>query len=458
MSTEPTGGAGTRRLSRCAPLTRRPRSASMRPGRLPTSTRPAPMPGSGGRSSRAVAPGEHLRGTVTHSAGLHWHRTRYHGLRFPVYLPRCRSTRRAAAHRLKQRLLIVVALDRRLGAGVPGRRRRAAPGTTTRCAPTSRARKPAAAAAGSSPCPPRPRSLAVLAVARWSPRWGWRWSACRWSSPLARAGQAAGKPLVGAAVVPPQYQPPTPEIITRALGALGIAGINEAAERGRRPDHLRLRRAPRRRGLGLPAGPAARRHREQILARREQLASGLRRPLSATWPAPVPPSTPGGSSCGSASTTSPRRSRRRGRCCGPGRPTCSPRSRSAPTRAAAASPPAVRGQLADRRRARPGQDRGRPGAGLRAALDPLTDLWMHELAGKGDLEPLAQVSHRYCSGLDDEAIAYAAESMRMLRAELDTPVAQAQGHAEGIPAGRQGHPGDGREAVGAAAPAGRHLR
>ena len=55
-----------------------------------------------------------------------------------------------------------------------------------------------------------------------------------------------------------------------------------------------------------------------------------------------------------------------------------------------------------------------------AALDPLTDLWTHELAGKGDLEPLAQVSHRYCSGLDDEAIAYAAECMRMLRAELDT--------------------------------------
>ena len=55
-----------------------------------------------------------------------------------------------------------------------------------------------------------------------------------------------------------------------------------------------------------------------------------------------------------------------------------------------------------------------------AALDPLTELWTHELAGKGDLEPLAQVSHRYCSGLDDEAIGYAAESMRMLRAELDT--------------------------------------
>jgi S-DNA-T family DNA segregation ATPase FtsK/SpoIIIE len=47
------------------------------------------------------------------------------------------------------------------------------------------------------------------------------------------------------------------------------------------------------------------------------------------------------------------------------------------------------------------------------------DLWIHELAGKGDLEPLAQVSHRYVSGLDDEAVAYVAQSAKMLRAELD---------------------------------------
>jgi DNA segregation ATPase FtsK/SpoIIIE, S-DNA-T family len=46
------------------------------------------------------------------------------------------------------------------------------------------------------------------------------------------------------------------------------------------------------------------------------------------------------------------------------------------------------------------------------------DLWIHELAGKGDLEPLAQVCYRYCSGLDDEAIGYAAASARLLRAEL----------------------------------------
>jgi S-DNA-T family DNA segregation ATPase FtsK/SpoIIIE len=49
-----------------------------------------------------------------------------------------------------------------------------------------------------------------------------------------------------------------------------------------------------------------------------------------------------------------------------------------------------------------------------AALDPLADIWIHELAGKGDLDALGKVCHRYTSGLDDESIAYAAESARLL--------------------------------------------
>src|SRR5262249_4558709 len=47
-------------------------------------------------------------------------------------------------------------------------------------------------------------------------------------------GRSPGKPLVQAAVVAPAYQPPTPEIITRALGSLGIAGINEVLRNGDR--------------------------------------------------------------------------------------------------------------------------------------------------------------------------------------------------------------------------------
>jgi S-DNA-T family DNA segregation ATPase FtsK/SpoIIIE len=55
------------------------------------------------------------------------------------------------------------------------------------------------------------------------------------------------------------------------------------------------------------------------------------------------------------------------------------------------------------------------------ALDTLAEMWIHEQAGKGDLEPRAKVCHRYVSGLDDASIAYAAESLRLLRTELDRP-------------------------------------
>ena len=46
------------------------------------------------------------------------------------------------------------------------------------------------------------------------------------------------------------------------------------------------------------------------------------------------------------------------------------------------------------------------------------DLWVHELAGKGDLAAFEQVAYRYCSGLDDEAVEYAAASASKLRSEL----------------------------------------
>ena len=81
-------------------------------------------------------------------------------------------------------------------------------------------------------------------------------------------------------------------------GSLGIAQINAVLKpdkEGRAPGHpVHLRRDARRAGLVVPAGPAARGQRvSDILARRESLASGLRRPLSATWPAGVPEEHPG---------------------------------------------------------------------------------------------------------------------------------------------------------------------
>ncbi len=51
-------------------------------------------------------------------------------------------------------------------------------------------------------------------------------------------------------------------------------------------------------------------------------------------------------------------------------------------------------------------------------LDPTVEPWIHELKGTGDLDSLERVSHRFVSGIDDEAIGYAAESLALLRAKL----------------------------------------
>jgi DNA segregation ATPase FtsK/SpoIIIE, S-DNA-T family len=53
------------------------------------------------------------------------------------------------------------------------------------------------------------------------------------------------------------------------------------------------------------------------------------------------------------------------------------------------------------------------------ALDPLPQLWIAELKGTGDLDPLERVSHRFVSGIDDDSIGYAAESLAQLRREVE---------------------------------------
>jgi S-DNA-T family DNA segregation ATPase FtsK/SpoIIIE len=224
--------------------------------------------------------------------------------------------------------------------------------------------------------------------------------------------------------VPPDYSPPTHEIITRALGSLNIAQINAALKPDKegRVAGIRFISDVMRDGPGwtchldLPHGVSA----SDILARREALASGLRRPLSATWPEGVPEEHPGRLNLWVGFQDISK-----------AKPPACPLVKAKTTDLFASLPfgtdprgrnvPVLMFEVNWLIGASPGQ--GKTAAvrllGCGAALDPLADLWIHELAGKGDLEPLAKVCHRYCSGLDDEAIAYAAESARLLRIETE---------------------------------------
>jgi S-DNA-T family DNA segregation ATPase FtsK/SpoIIIE len=361
---------------------------------------------------------DRIRQTISEAAGLHWHKARYHGFRSPLYTAKTLVYAVRGLFRLTGQLVawanwadgwvlesLAVAAGRSghhdaMNAHMQGRKTRA---TRWQIIAVS-----AVAAVG-----------ALLAMIRWLPWWGWAAFIVAAIVVLVRHGAPDGQPIIRAAIVPTAYQPPTPEVITRALGSLGIAAINAVIKDG---PGIGFVSDVHRDGdgwgaeLDLPHGVTAR----DIIKRREALASGLRRPHSATWPEAVPHEHAGRLYLWVGRHDLSKT-----------KPVPYPLLKTGTTDVFSHVPFATnpRGQAVGTPLfetnhvygAAPGQ--GKTTAvrcvNCGAALDTVCDLWIHELAGAGDLEPLAQVCHRYVSGLDDEAIAYVAESCRKLRAEVD---------------------------------------
>jgi S-DNA-T family DNA segregation ATPase FtsK/SpoIIIE len=232
-------------------------------------------------------------------------------------------------------------------------------------------------------------------------------------------GAPADRPLLDTAVVVSKATRLTSEHVVRALGTLGLAGINQAlakSPKGAIGFAAPITRDGRgwRADIDLPPGTTA----GEIINRRDKLASGLGRPLGCVWPEAVHEISPGRLLLYVADDDL----------------------------AAARQPawPLARTGAVNLFRPFPfGTDpRGRtvmldlaygnllvgsvPGAGktaslrlplLAAALDPLVELQTFELKGAGDMEALAQVSTRYASGLDDDTIEEALVALRDLRRE-----------------------------------------
>ena len=75
--------------------------------------------------------------------------------------------------------------------------------------------------------------VAALVILASTPLWAWVAVAAAAVPLLARAGRPAGKPIVTAATLPATVQAPSQDVITRALGSLGIAGIDRWLRDGR---------------------------------------------------------------------------------------------------------------------------------------------------------------------------------------------------------------------------------
>lgn len=364
-----------------------------------------------------------VKAAATQAAGLQAHRAAYHGLRLPAYVVMTCWYALKGVNVLTGQLMRwwhvphFWALESQ--AVADGRRGHSDAIDAHMKGKKTRARRGQIIAAGLFGV-----FVLLLIAIEWLPVWGWWAAGLAAAIVLARFGKPAGKPLVKTAIVPPKYEPPTRPVITQALGSLNIPQINQLIASGAQLNFLT---DPYQSGPGwgcqldLPHGVTA----NQILAKRDALASGLRRPLSATWPEGVPGEHPGRLDLWIGFQDM--------------------------AKVKAPPWPLLKGGTSDVFASIPfGSDpRGRPvhipifetnwligaapGQGKTAsvrvlacgvALDTLSDLWIHELAGKGDLDPLAQVCHRYVSGLDDEAIEYAAKSAALLKTETERRAAR----------------------------------
>jgi S-DNA-T family DNA segregation ATPase FtsK/SpoIIIE len=233
-------------------------------------------------------------------------------------------------------------------------------------------------------------------------------------------GAPADRPLIDRAVVPSSREKLTSDIVIRALGALGIAAINQAVAKNPR-GAIDFKAPITRDGPGwradvdLPYGVTV----AEVMDRRDKLASGLRRQLGCVWP--------------EADHTQHT-----------GRLILWVGDQDM-SKARQAAWPLARHGTADLFRACPiGTDqRGRiitvslmfvsavigsiPRMGktfllrlltLVAALDVRAELHLYDLKGTGDLSPLEPVAHRYRAGDDPEDIAYVLTDFRELREEM----------------------------------------
>lgn len=239
---------------------------------------------------------------------------------------------------------------------------------------------------------------------------------------LGKAGTNEDRPVFGRAVSAGKVPVLTSDVLVTALGALGIAELNKALRPGgpgiQFPQPITRDGPGWRAAIDLPYGVTP----GDILDRRRNLASGLRRPVGCVWPEGDPDEHEG-------------------------RLIVWVGDRDMATTKQSAWPLAKAG-TADIFAELPfGTDqRGRavgfllmfanlligamPRQGktfalrlilLACALDPSVVLYVYELKGTGDLSPIEKVAHRYASGPGDPVtLGLVMDGLRELHKELDT--------------------------------------
>ncbi|MFI8128644.1 cell division protein FtsK [Streptomyces diastaticus] len=263
-------------------------------------------------------------------------------------------------------------------------------------------------------------AVAALALYVLAPSWVLALTASTLVLAFGAVGSAADAPVVTRAVEVPTAPKLTSDIVLRALGALGIAPINQAQSKGR--DGFSFTAPITRDGPGwraegdLPYGVTV----TDVIERRDKLASGLRRPLGCVWPEAVPEEHTGRLVLwvGDQDMSTARK---------PSWPLL--KSGSVDLFKPVAFGTDQRGRWVEITLMYIAAVIGAiPRMGktfllrlllLIAALDPRAELHTYDLKGTGDLDPVGEkVSHRHRAGDEDEDIEYALADLRELRDEL----------------------------------------
>jgi DNA segregation ATPase FtsK/SpoIIIE, S-DNA-T family len=234
------------------------------------------------------------------------------------------------------------------------------------------------------------------------------------------AGRPADRPLLERAVLVPKAPRLTSDMVVRALGVLGLAGINQALARD--PKAISFVAPITRDGgrgwradLDLPPGVTV----GEVADRRDKLASGLGRPLGCVWPEGNADIHPGRlvlyvADQDLAKARQPAWPLAKTGTVDLFRPFpfgTDPRGRLIPLTLMFAS--MVIGSIP-----RMGKTFAMRLVLLAAALDVRAELHVYDLKGTGDFSVLEPVAHRYRAGDDPDDLAYALADLRELHADL----------------------------------------
>lgn len=238
---------------------------------------------------------------------------------------------------------------------------------------------------------------------------------------LGAAGQQPDAPVVGPAVLKTEVQKLTGSIVLRGLDSIGNAKITGAIKKGGDMNGLRfvseiVRDGPGYRAdLDLPYGVTP----DEVMEKRDALASGLRRKTGCVWPSPDPEQHEGRlvlwvGDKPMNETTKPAWPLAKTGTVDLFRPVPfgnDQRMRDVTVTLMFAS--IVIGSVP-----RMGKTFLMRLLLLIAALDPRAELHAFDFKGTGDFGALEPVCHRYRAGEDEEDIQYVVESLRELREEL----------------------------------------